>query len=199
MPDNNLPNSSQLPVSDSGELLSTLLTKLMESTSSASDFEAGLADIKKIASNHLGAQGASQIEIQKAIDDFMDNLSVNLNKGVSIEDSLKNAIPELDLIVIKEKIEAQSYEDNVASALASGEDVDKVISKHLPEGVSPDSNEASVMMSDFQESLSSGKSTADALGGAQKALADNIAAESATQGEISDSGKLVRSLASGEN
>ncbi|MBF0259088.1 MAG: hypothetical protein HQK62_09660, partial [Desulfamplus sp.] len=85
MPDNNLPNSSQLPVSDSGELFTTLLNKLMESTSSASDFEAGLADIKKIASNHLGAQGASQIEIQKAIDDFMDNLSVNLNKGVSIE------------------------------------------------------------------------------------------------------------------
>ncbi|MBF0469173.1 MAG: hypothetical protein HQK61_09870, partial [Desulfamplus sp.] len=134
MPDNNISNNSQLPVSDRGELFNTLLIKLMDSTSSASGFEAGLADIKKIAANHLDAQGASKIEIQKAVDDFMDSLSVNLDKGISIEESLKNAVPELDLIVVKDKIEAQSEEDNVASALASGEDVDQMLLKHLPEG-----------------------------------------------------------------
>ncbi|MBF0243112.1 MAG: hypothetical protein HQK64_11650 [Desulfamplus sp.] len=210
MPDNNMPSNSNIEsdissqsVAESGDLFNTILTTLIDTTSGGSDYEYGLDQIRQAVKEHVAAQGGNPNEIEKAVENFMDNLSSNLNQGVSPEDSLRQAVVEADLTVVQEKINAQSEsdaeEDNLAQAFASGQNVDELIEQHLPDGVSKDSDAAGAMLSNLQDSLSSGKSTSKALEDAQQTATDNFVAESSTQGEISEAGKLVMALASGEN
>ncbi|WP_186441189.1 hypothetical protein, partial [Desulfamplus magnetovallimortis] len=183
------------------ELYNDILTELTNAASDPSTIADGslLETVKDLAEEYIESQGGNTEETALSIDNFVDQLTETLDKGVDPEVALEQAMSRLDLSATREQIESESQQSDLANALASGENIEEVIADTLPEGVDPEGSAADAMFNDLQESMAEGTFPDEALKGAEETLDQTIAVQGTVQNELSTGDQILKALSDGED
>ncbi|WP_186441188.1 hypothetical protein, partial [Desulfamplus magnetovallimortis] len=158
-----------------------------------------LVNLRTIAEDYIESQGGEPSEASFGVDQFVNNLVESMNLGIPPVESLQNAMGQLDLTYVRDQIESESQQSDLANALASGENIEEVIADTLPEGVDPKGSAADAMFKDLQESMAEGTFPDEALKGAEETLDQTIAVQGAVQKELSTGDQILKALSDGED
>ena len=129
---------------------------------------------------------------------FLQILTDGINSGLSLETAFQAAIAGL---AGAETVPEQDVNTDLLTALASGENIESLITENLPETVGDNAGLglSDSLMEELQESLGTGSTIDEALASAGVAIRSQIETQNSNQTQMSEADQLLSALSNGSD